>query len=147
MKPIAKWVFPRVLAAAAVCLLALGSGGSTCIRAPVGPTPPADGGTVTDCSDAALHQAELDALPAIESAAAEADFSSVEAAAASVVANLAIKEGLPLAGAEATCLFQWVEKQAASLSADDKEVEGLKLSNAQQWLAKHGARVTGAFSP
>lgn len=133
---------------AAAFLLALPFlGGATCIKTPV--TPPGDGGTLTDCSLAAIHGAELGIVGDVESALAQTDFSGVESALASVAAKLAVTTGLSTATALVTCVVQWAQHEASGLAvAPYKEpLEQLKVANAQKWLQLHGAQTTGTFTP
>lgn len=128
MKPILRWVAPRILAAAAVCLLALGSGDGC---KSLGPTPPPGTPGVVNCLDAAVHQAALGLLPSVENALATDNW---EAALLTIVAQ----DGGPLALAAVDCAVLWVESKAAtSASATADSLEATKEAHAKAWLAKH----------
>jgi len=118
--------------AAALVLLLPFLGGATCIRTPVGPTPPADAGpSFVNCSDAALHQAALNILPAAETAIAQSNY---EAAVAALIAGI----GGPLAFAEVACALQWIESKAeANVTATADSLEATKAAHAKAWLAAH----------
>jgi hypothetical protein len=119
--------------AAALVLLLPFLGGATCIKSqPVGPVPPPDAGpSFVNCSDAALHQAALNILPAAETAIAQSNY---EAAVAALIAGI----GGPLAFAEVACALQWIESKAeANVTATADSLEATKAAHAKAWLAAH----------
>jgi hypothetical protein len=129
--------------AAVVVLLgaALACGGATCRT--VGPVPP--GGTLTDCSDAALHQAEIALIPQVENALALADYSSVTDALGSIVAGLTATVGAPLALAEVTCVVDWVVSEAEKAKTQTADsLEASKAAFGSRWVTEHGATVKPA---
>lgn len=127
------------LTAASVALVTDG-----CAHLP-GPVPPADAGTVTDCSDAALHQAEISIEPDVANAVALGDYAGVEAAMASIVAQLTVTVGAPLALAEATCAVDWIVAEAEKLqTATADSLAAMKVANGRRWVVEHGANVKPA---
>lgn len=126
-----------LLAAVGACLLlSLAGCGVT------GPVPPPGTPGVANCSDTALHAAELKLLPSLESAVALANFADAESAIATIVAQEAITVGGPLALAEASCVIAWIESKAeAATTATADSIESTKVSNAKKWLAKDGDQV------
>lgn len=126
-----------------VLAVALTCGGATC-RQP-GPVPPAEAGTLVDCSDAALHAAELKIIPDVENALALGNYASVTAALASIVASLAVTDGAPLALAEATCVVDWlVAKLEAAKAQTADPLEASKAAFGARWVSEHGANVKPA---
>ncbi len=116
---------------ALLMLIALGACGIS------GPVPPPGTPGIVNCSDTALHQAELNILPSVETALASANW---EQALLTLVASI----GGPLALAEVNCVVAWVENQAAlQATATADSLEATKVSHARAWLAKHPANVTG----
>jgi hypothetical protein len=113
---------------------------ATCSPPTPGPVPPADGGTFTDCAGAALHQTEVDILPAVENALASSNWESA-------LISIATQLGGPLALEEVACVVAWVEakaEQQAQLTADS--LEATKAVHAKAWQAKHPANITGTAS-
>lgn len=107
-----------------------------------GPVPPPGTPGIANCSDTALHAAELKLLPSLESAVALANFADAESAIATIVAQEAITVGGPLALAEASCVIAWIESKAeAATTATADSIESTKVSNAKRWLAKDGDQV------
>ena len=102
-----------------------------------GPVPPPGTPGIVNCSDTALHQAELNILPSVETALASANW---EQALLTVAAGIAG----PLALSEVDCVVAYVENEAALAStATADSIEATKVSNARAWLAKHPANITG----
>ena len=126
-----------------VALLAFLALASACPS--IGPTPPPGTPGITNCSDAALHAAELKLLPSLENAVGSADYASAEAAIATIIAQEALTVGVPLATAEASCVISWILSKAESAAtATADSLEATKAANAKQWLTAHPANVTGA---
>ena len=103
-----------------------------------GPVPPPGTPGIVNCSDTALHQAELNILPSVETALASANW---EQALLTVAAGIAD----PLAIQEVSCVVAWVESEAdkaASATADS--LEATKEAHAKSWLTKYGQGITGA---
>jgi hypothetical protein len=133
----------RVYASVSLLALFLACSGATCKQP--GPVPPGDAGTLTDCSDAALHQAEISLIPQVENALALADYGSVTGALGSIVAGLAATVGAPLALAEVTCVVDWVVAQAEKAKAQTADtLEASKASFGARWVSEHGANVKPA---
>lgn len=107
-------------------------GGATCKNIPGPIVPPGDGGpSFVNCSDAALHQAALNILPAAETAIAQANY---EVAVAALIAGI----GGPLAFAEVACALQWIASKAAlEETATGDPLEATKAAHARAWLATH----------
>lgn len=124
---------------ALACLPALM--GATCIKPPP-ITPPADGGTFTDCSDAALHSAIQTLIPDVETALASGNW---DTALAVLISNTAG----PLAVAEVTCAVEYVlaKAEAAAAPPQSDSLNATKAAHAKAWLAAKGAPVTGAWKP
>jgi hypothetical protein len=117
-----------------VALLALLSGCWLTKPQPITPTPP-DGGfadasagqTFKDCSEAAVHQAILGLLPAVETALATQNY----------VGELAVLVG-KYGIAEVVCAVQYaVERSHLQVMATADPLEGTKLANGRAWLATH----------
>ena len=119
-------------AAVLVVLAPLLFGGATCKNIPGPIVPPGDAGpSFVNCSDAALHQAVLNILPAAETAIAQADY---EAAVAALIAGI----GGPLAFDEVACAIQWIASKAAlQETATGDTLEATKAAHARAWLAAH----------
>lgn len=115
--------------------------GATCIKPPP-ITPPADGGTFTDCSDAALHNAIQTLIPDVETALASGNW---DTALAVLISNTAG----PLAVAEVTCAVEYVlaKAEAAAAPPQSDSLNATKAAHAKAWLAAKGAPVTGAWKP
>lgn len=97
----------------------------------LGPTPPPGTPGFVNCSDAAIHQAALGFLPAVENALATDNWESA-------LLTIIAQDGGPLALAEVDCAVLWVESEAAKsapLTADS--LEATKQGHAQAWFAKH----------
>jgi hypothetical protein len=96
-----------------------------------GPVPPPNTPGITNCSDAALHQAELNILPAVENALASPNW---ESALLAIVASV----GGPLALTEVSCVVAWVEEEATKAAATTADsLEATKAAHAKAWLAKY----------
>lgn len=129
--------------AALVLLAALSLSGCSHV---LGPVPPPGTPGFVNCSDTALHNAEVSILPNVETALASANW---EQALLSIVAGI----GGPLALGEVNCVVAWVESKAetsvgaatqANSEADPLEVT--KGANAAAWLKAHPANITGTAS-
>lgn len=124
MKSNRDWLVGLILCAG-VLLCSLGGCQS------LGPTPPPGTPGFVNCSDTALHQAELNLLPAVETALASASWESA-------LLSIAAGVGGPLAMAEVSCTVQWVlSKAEASAAATSDSVEATKAANAKAWLVKY----------
>jgi hypothetical protein len=96
-----------------------------------GPTPPPGTPGIVNCSEAALHAAALNILPAVANALATGGY---EAALLSIVASV----GGPLALSEVECAVAWVASQSAKAAlATADPLEATKAANAKAWLASH----------
>lgn len=97
----------------------------------LGPTPPPGTPGFVNCSDAAIHQAALGLLPAVENALATDNW---EAALLTIIAQ----DGGPLALAEVDCAVLWVESKAEDAQATTADsLEATKAAHAKAWLVKH----------
>ncbi len=133
-----------------VFLVVFGAAGAGCWLTkppPVSPNVPdggfadASAGTVfVDCSDAALHNAALKLLPAVETGLATGN---LEAALATVGVSL----GAPLVVDEVSCAVAWVVARVSHSEAADP-IENTKLVNGTAWLASRPQlRVVNAGVP
>jgi len=125
---------------AAVGLAILGAillGSLDCAHTSGTPTPPATDAGIVNCSEAALHAAALDILPAVENALASPTYA---AALLVVIASV----GGPLALAEVECAVAWVANQSAkSALATSDPLEAAKAAHARAWLVDHPVTFTG----
>jgi hypothetical protein len=130
---------------AGICVLSLGCWLTK--PPPVSPNVP-DGGfadaspgsVFVDCSDAALHNAALKLLPAVETGLATGN---LEAALATVGVSL----GAPLVVDEVSCAVAWVVARVSHSEAADP-IENTKLTHGTAWLASHPeARPVNAGAP
>lgn len=96
-----------------------------------GPVPPPNTPGLANCSDAALHEAELNILPSVETALASPNW---ESALLAIVASV----GGPLALTEVSCVVAWVEAEATKAeTATADSLEATKAAHARAWLAKY----------
>jgi hypothetical protein len=125
MKLLGRFLGHALIALVLLCAV-LGAGCKS-----LGPTPPPGTPGFVNCSDAAVHAAALNILPAVENALATGSY---EAALATLIASV----GGPLALAEVECAVAYVEAKAeASVPVTADSLEATKAANAKAWLAAH----------